>query len=399
MLFSSLSSSRPSPPPESSSALALEAQADAALEAGDTRAAIDYYRAALEVSPLHRPLREKLGDALLLHAEHRASRSTSSRMIAPMPTVEDEFDEEEEEESFVAPPPRRKAAPARETSRQKLQKRLFPPPAVPGEDEAEEPAPTRQLRRVAPPPPTLARPVPPRRGPIVAPRGDMNAPRRRWNSLWFALFYAGILLIVAGVAHGVLVRVLVPVELPSVPQAPTLPTELVDRLSQAGLHLTAREPEKAIALLENASSVYPDHGEVITPALARALRVLGNQHLAQRDYAEAEKAFERAANLEADNPDNWIDLAKSRREHGRSLQAAQRNRGDGLLREAIAAYERAVKIQPELLAAHVGLGQTYSFLNERNKAVDHFRKVVAIAPGSPEARMAEEQLAQLVGRS
>jgi len=207
------------------------------------------------------------------------------------------------------------------------------------------------------------------------------------------------LLIVAGVAHGVLVRVLTPIELPPLPEAPMLPVEVLSHLEDAGKLLSAREPEKAVALLDGTQSAFPDHSATITPALARALRVLGNKHLSVRDYQEAEKAFERAATLESDNPDNWIDLAKARREFGRSLQSGQRERGDTMLHASVDAYLRALKIQPDMASAHVGLGQTYSFLNDRTKAVDHFRRVVAVAPGSPEARVAEEHLSQLVGRS
>jgi tetratricopeptide (TPR) repeat protein len=213
------------------------------------------------------------------------------------------------------------------------------------------------------------------------------------------VLYAGILLIVAGVAHGVLVRVLTPIELPPLPDAPMLPVEVLEKLEDAGRLLGNREPEKAVALLEGAQGAFPDHAGTIKPALARALRVLGNRHLSVRDYQQAESAFEQAATLEADNPDNWIDLAKARREFGRSLQTSARDRGDALLRASVDAYNKALNIQPNMASAHVGLGQTYSFLNERTKAVDHFRKVVALAPGSPEARLAEEQLSQLVGRS
>ncbi len=369
------------------------------MEANDTRTAIEFYRAALESSPLHRPLRDKLGLALLAHAEHRASRTSashSSRFIAPAP-LDDEEPEDTDEVPLVVEQPRKyKALPAAKPA---SGKRLFPPPETPKPQPLRSPG-ARGLRAFEDPlPPAPAPSHSPRRGPVVAPRAEGRGGPRRWHSAGFAVLYAGILLIVAGVAHGVLVRVLTPIELPPLPDAPMLPVEVLENLEDAGRLLGAREPEKAIALLEGTQSAFPDHAATITPALARALRVLGNRHLSARDYQQAEKAFERAATLESDNPDNWIDLAKARREFGRSLQSAQRERGDAMLRAGVDAYLRALKIQPDMASAHVGLGQTYSFLNDRAKAVDHFRRVVALAPGSPEARLAEEHLSQLVGRS
>jgi tetratricopeptide (TPR) repeat protein len=371
------------------------------MEANDTRAAIEFYRAALESSPLHRPLRDKLGLALLAHAEHRVSRSSttpSSRFIAPAPLNDDEPEDTEEVPLVVDQPRRYKTLPAAKPA---MGKRLFPPPEPP------KPQPQPSKNRVSrglrafedPLPPAPAPSYTPRRGPVVASRTEGRGGTRRWHSAGFAVLYAGILLIVAGVAHGVLVRVLTPIELPALPSAPMLPVEVLEQLEDAGKLLSAREPEKAVALLERTQSAFPDHAATITPALARALRVLGNRHLSVRDYQQAEMAFERAATLESDNPDNWIDLAKARREFGRSLQPTQGERGNTMLRASVDAYLRALKIQPDMASAHVGLGQTYSFLNDRTKAVDHFRRVVALAPGSPEARLAEEHLSQLVGRS
>ncbi len=95
--------------------------------------------------------------------------------------------------------------------------------------------------------------------------------------------------------------------------------------------------------------------------------------MARADFSTAEREFRRAA--DANQPSaraaNFLGYLLSRR-------------GDAA--GAAAYYERALTIDPTLSDAHRSLGLIYSSaLADPGKALDHFRRSLALAPDQPEA--------------
>lgn len=152
-------------------------------------------------------------------------------------------------------------------------------------------------------------------------------------------------------------------------------------------------------MLEGASEEFPGSAEIVDAALARSLRAVGNRHLDAQEYEKAATTFERATRVDPLNADNWIELARSCREHGRRLQSGNTTAGRQQLERAIAAYDRALELSANDPAALIGLAQVHAFLNDRNKAVSHYKRVIESHPESAEAQLARRHLSQLTGRS
>jgi tetratricopeptide (TPR) repeat protein len=123
--------------------------------------------------------------------------------------------------------------------------------------------------------------------------------------------------------------------------------------------------EEAIPEFERAGGLDADLPEV--------RRGLGEVAMARADFSTAEREFRRAA--DANQPSaraaNFLGYLLSRR-------------GDAA--GAAAYYERALTIDPTLSDAHRSLGLIYSSaLADPGKALDHFRRSLALAPDQPEA--------------
>lgn len=63
--------------------------------------------------------------------------------------------------------------------------------------------------------------------------------------------------------------------------------------------------------------------------------------------------------------------------------------------EAIAQFGKAVAANADALAPRIGLGKAYFSKGEVNTALEHFRKVVSTAPGTPEAAEADAFIKEL----
>jgi tetratricopeptide (TPR) repeat protein len=123
--------------------------------------------------------------------------------------------------------------------------------------------------------------------------------------------------------------------------------------------------DEAIAEFESAAAIDADQTEV--------RRGLGEVAMARSDLPAAEREFRRAA--DADPPSaraaNFLGYILSQR-------------GDAA--GAVAYYERALAVDPTLADAHRSLGLIYSSaLADPDKALDHFRRSLALAPAQPGA--------------
>jgi tetratricopeptide (TPR) repeat protein len=103
-----------------------------------------------------------------------------------------------------------------------------------------------------------------------------------------------------------------PVEsLTPLPEGPPKDSEAVRLLEEARRHLKARDPLKAVPLLEQASALAPDHAAIarlLAVAHLDARRAEGAAHAAaalnhflQNDHARARKAVEKALALDPEN--------------------------------------------------------------------------------------------------
>jgi tetratricopeptide (TPR) repeat protein len=176
------------------------------------------------------------------------------------------------------------------------------------------------------------------------------------------------------------------------------PAKLKDLLNNSSRWLLDGEVTKAVLELESALVEFPDHADDVELALAQALRVQGGVAVGRKDFVEAGKAYSRAAALEPGNPNHWIELGNTYREHGRLRQPGHPNEAKGLLNQAEEAYQKALTASPNDPAALLGLALVNSFQNDRNAAVNRYKEVVKAAPDSPEAVVARRNLKRLTGQ-
>ena len=64
----------------------------------------------------------------------------------------------------------------------------------------------------------------------------------------------------------------------------------------------------------------------------------------------------------------------------------------GVLSEAMRSFQRALDLNPKYLLAYLGLGDVYKRMGKTDLAAQQFKKVIEIAPDSPEAGRARQGL-------
>ncbi len=195
-----------------------------------------------------------------------------------------------------------------------------------------------------------------------------------------------------------------------------------------------KEPQKALAALKSAVTHYPnfaraqfDLGAVLQhvgkfddaelaykqaatlyPRFEEAQLALANLYDQTKQSQKAIQTFTKVLALNPDHPEGLYKLAFWHRQAGKIQQASTlldrlhsvkpTHLGGWLLRgdiaehatndtDAIAAYEKALAINNELLAPHDALGFLYQNQGKSQKAAKHFRKVITLAPQNPEAHL------------
>ncbi len=160
--------------------------------------------------------------------------------------------------------------------------------------------------------------------------------------------------------------------------------------------LRAREHHEAIAVLEKALELAPGNVEALN-TLGNALRDLG-------ELDEAAARYQKAAELAPGRPRTWNNLGVLSHRMGaheraigyyaKALQLApdyaeaHNNLGAVYLdqeraKEARASFQRALEVNPDFAEAHINLGDLSSRLGRPEDSVDHYRRVVDGALGSP----------------
>ncbi len=101
--------------------------------------------------------------------------------------------------------------------------------------------------------------------------------------------------------------------------------------------------------------------------MVKAARMIGYLLAEQHDYAGAEEALARAADLAPRDAGTWFNLGYVR-EHG------------GRRREAIEAFRRAAELNPQLDRAWYGLGLAHAGLGEHEEAARALEEAAALQP-------------------
>jgi len=132
----------------------------------------------------------------------------------------------------------------------------------------------------------------------------------------------------------------------------------------------------AVDAYRKACDLHRDYGAAHY-ALAMAYRRLGEDTRSREHLASFEKHRDEAPPREdplLDELDGLDTSAQSLVREARSLT------GDGRLEDAAALYERALRIEPSLVAAHLGLIPIYGSLGRDQDADRHYREGLALDP-------------------
>ncbi|MBP2295840.1 O-linked N-acetylglucosamine transferase, SPINDLY family protein [Azospirillum rugosum] len=156
-----------------------------------------------------------------------------------------------------------------------------------------------------------------------------------------------------------------------------------------------------------------------TPAVASAtLLADGLAHHEAGRLAEAETAYRRLLDQDPGNSDGWNLLGVVRAQQGdaracvrciRSALAIREapeylyNLGTALrdlgrLDEAVAAYERVVRLAPDRADAHMAVGALHQLRRQPIEAIAAYRRAIAIRPDSAEAHSSLGMVLQEVGQ-
>ena len=132
----------------------------------------------------------------------------------------------------------------------------------------------------------------------------------------------------------------------------------------------------AIDSFRAACNLFPEFGAAYY-ALALTYQTMGEKEKAHEVFQNYEKNKNKAP--PARDP-LLEEMQALNRSAAKQIRAGYDLERDGKLREAAEAHERALKIDPAMVQAHVNLISIYGRLNELEKAEQHYRMAVQLAP-------------------
>jgi type IV pilus biogenesis/stability protein PilW len=158
------------------------------------------------------------------------------------------------------------------------------------------------------------------------------------------------------------------------------------------------------------------------PKNAEAHNFVGLIYMSQSDYPKAAVELKEAVRLNPFFTDAHNNLGVAYRETKqydkalaefeaalkdktyKSQEKVQLNLGhlyldQGVMAAAVQAYERAVSINPNYALGFLALGTAYQKMGRKDEAIAQFKKVVALAPDTPEAQRARQEIESGAGRS
>ncbi len=174
--------------------------------------------------------------------------------------------------------------------------------------------------------------------------------------------------------------------------------------SLGDLYQEVGNKEKALAALEKAVKISPNNSERQT--------VLGKMYLESGDVEQAEKSFNKAVDVEPNNPSVKTNIGEIFLESGHVEKAAavfkeslmQKEdvrvynrlgialRRKGKVNEAIKEYHKALKIDQNDEGLHYNIGRAYIEVNNKPKAIHHFKKALGINPNFKDAQIILKKL-------
>ena len=147
-------------------------------------------------------------------------------------------------------------------------------------------------------------------------------------------------------------------------------------------------PEKAAKELQAALRLNPSDTNVLI--------YLGKAELQERDYKAAAKTFEKVAALKPRDPEILYDLSLAYMKlmlesigrlgeaapgsHQFWLLLAQDAEARGDEEAAIRNYQQALRVKPDVIGAHYGLGSAYAKIGKYDDAAQEFKKELQISP-------------------
>lgn len=148
-------------------------------------------------------------------------------------------------------------------------------------------------------------------------------------------------------------------------------------LNEGARLLREQRPAEAADQLERARQLDPTSIEVAIN--------LGGAYVMQGRHAEAVPVLEEASHAEPEHVMIWINLAAAYLGY---LEASD----EEAQRKAIAAFERALALDPEAPSVNYNLGLIYKQRGETEKAAAHFWRALDVDPSDNDARVRLRQL-------
>jgi cytochrome c-type biogenesis protein CcmH/NrfG len=148
-------------------------------------------------------------------------------------------------------------------------------------------------------------------------------------------------------------------------------------LNQGAQLLRERRPAEAASRLEEARQ--------LDPTLMEVAINLGGAYVMQGRHDWAATVLEEASRAEPDNVMIWINLGAAYLGH---LDASD----DEGQRKAIAAFEKALSLDPEAPSVNYNLGLIYRERGEKQRAAAHFWRALEVNPADRDARVRLQQL-------
>lgn len=136
--------------------------------------------------------------------------------------------------------------------------------------------------------------------------------------------------------------------------------------------INARQFTEAIPILQKANDLLPDDPDILI--------TLGGAMVMAGKWNKAERFLEKAVEKHPDNALLWLNLAAAILGH---LQISPRSRQD----KAIAAYQRAIKLNPVAPNAHYNVGLIHAERKDWEQAIKWFEAAVLANPKDKDARL------------
>jgi tetratricopeptide (TPR) repeat protein len=148
-------------------------------------------------------------------------------------------------------------------------------------------------------------------------------------------------------------------------------------LNQGASRLRQRRPAEAVDHLERAHK--------LDPSLVETAINLGGAYVMQGRHQEAVSVLEEASQRAPDHVMLWINLGAAYL--GYLEESAEENQ-----LKAIAAFEKALSLDPEAPSVNYNLGLIYKERGEMQKAAAHFWRALDVDPSDRDARIRLKQL-------